>query len=267
MDKLPIRKFLLEPLQGNCFKFTIRTREKGILAGILELERIARELGVDISFLGQEGIRLKPGMVIFQGQGSAETVLRSEELLLGVVSKSSGIATAAWEIVQFAQPVKVVCGAWKKLPLSVKESWRRAVVTGGAGVRITEQPFIYLDKNIVRMFGGIVPAVSRAKDFGQGRLVSVQLRGEQLAIAEEAEIAVRAGADILMVDTGNLDDLEAVSTAVQRKGWFPKIQLAFAGGVTLEKLAAAKQLGAGIVDVGRAILDAPLLDITLDVEE
>jgi nicotinate-nucleotide pyrophosphorylase (carboxylating) len=45
------------------------------------------------------------------------------------------------------------------------------------------------------------------------------------------------------------------------------VQLAFGGGVTLRTVVEAAAAGADIVDVGRAIIDAPLLDFSLDVEE
>lgn len=44
-----------------------------------------------------------------------------------------------------------------------------------------------------------------------------------------------------------------------------RIKFAFAGGVAAKDLAGLAEAGANIVDVGRSIIDAPLLDFRLDV--
>ena len=54
------------------------------------------------------------------------------------------------------------------------------------------EPFVYLDKNFIRMFAGIPEVVGRAYSMN-GRVVSVQIRGETGPISEEAVLACQAG--------------------------------------------------------------------------
>jgi nicotinate-nucleotide pyrophosphorylase (carboxylating) len=68
-----------------------------------------------------------------------------------------------------------------------------------------------------------------------------------------------------MVDTGSLDDLRRVDESLRAAGHRERVQLAFAGGVNETHLVAARAAGADIVDVGRAVLDAPLWDVRMDV--
>ncbi len=42
--------------------------------------------------------------------------------------------------------------------------------------------------------------------------------------------------------------------------------LAFAGDITLDELKCLNKLPVEIVDVGKAIVDAPLLDMKIDIE-
>lgn len=262
---MELREFLFEPLQGRCYTFVIRAREKGILSGMAKLQELAAELGIEVASAAQEGALLLPGTVVFAANGDAEMVARAEELLLGAIGKPSGVATAAAEIVKQADPVKVVCGAWKKVSQAVKGELRQAVMASGAGLRMSEQPFVYLDKNYIRMFGGVSAAVTRAKHYDESRLVVAQLRGETGDIVEEARSALEAGAGILMVDTGNLTDLQAVLVDAKTGDWRHRVQVAFAGGVSPGELAQVIRVRPDIIDVGRAILDAPLLDFSLDV--
>ncbi|MBC7325501.1 MAG: nicotinate-nucleotide pyrophosphorylase, partial [Moorella sp. (in: Bacteria)] len=185
---------------------------------------------------------------------------------LGVIGKPSGVATAAAKFIREAGGrVRIVCGAWKKVAPEIRRELRQAIATGGAGIRITDRPFIYLDKNYVRLLGGVEPAVKRARAYDPERVIAVQIRGEIQPVAEEALAAAQAGAGILMVDTGRLADLAAVAAAVRGNGGRGKMLLAYAGGVTPADVQAVVDAGADIVDVGRAIIDAPLLDFSLDV--
>lgn len=262
---MELREFLFEPLRDRRYTFVIRAREKGILSGTAKLQELAADLEIEVIAAAQEGFILTPGAVVFAAKGHAEMVARAEELLMGAIGKPSGVATAAAEIVKEANPVKVVCGAWKKVSQAVKGELRQAVMASGAGLRMSEQPFVYLDKNYIRMFGGVSKAVTRAKRYDESRLVVAQLRGELGDIVEEARSAVEAGAGILMVDTGLLKDLKAILAAAEAGGWRNKVQIAFAGGVSPEELNQVIRVRPDIIDVGRAILDAPLLDFSLDV--
>lgn len=263
---MELREFLFKPLKDRSYSFAIRARENGILSGVARIKELAINLGLEVISVAQEGSLLVPGTAVFAARGDAEMVTRAEETLMGAIGKPSGVATATVDIVKKASPVKVVCGAWKKISQATKGELRQAVITSGAGLRMSEQPFVYLDKNYIRMFGGVTAAVNRAKLFDPDRLVVAQLRGETQGIVEEARSAVQAGAGILMVDTGNLEDLKAVMTAAIADGWRKSVQLAFAGGVSTEELNNIVAIGPDIIDVGRAILDAPLLDFGLDVE-
>lgn len=263
---MELREFLFEPLKNRNYLFSIRARENGILSGADRLKELALGLGLNVISVAQEGAPLVSGTAVLIAKGDAEMVAAAEETLMGVIGKPSGVATAAADIIKKANPVKVVCGAWKKIGQAAKGELRQAVNTGGAGLRMSEQPFVYLDKNYIRMFGGVAAAVGRAKLFDPERLVVAQLRGEVQGIVDEARAAVQAGASILMIDTGVLNDLKAVMDAAITDGWRKSVQVAFAGGVSREELSNIVGLRPDVIDVGRAILDAPLLDFGLDVE-
>lgn len=263
---MDVRDFLFAPLAGDLFLLEISAKEAGVLAGMDRLEAKALELGLKGEWMAPEGTALERGTCVCRAWGDAWQVARAEEELLGCIGKASGVATAAAEMVMYARGrVKIVCGAWKKVPPEVRQDLRRAIATGGAGIRITDEPFVYLDKNYVRMFGGIGPAVRKAREL-EGRAVVVQLRGERASLAEEAREAVQAGARILMVDTGNLEDLRLVREMALEDGR-DQVKVAFGGGVTIDNLERVIAAGADIVDVGRAIIDAPLLDFSLDVRK
>jgi nicotinate-nucleotide pyrophosphorylase (carboxylating) len=57
----------------------------------------------------------------------------------------------------------------------------------------------------------------------------------------------------------------AVARKLVQTGLRSKVKLAFGGGVSIEKIGTLKTLDVDIVDVGREIVDAPLLDMRLEI--
>ena len=71
-----------------------------------------------------------------------------------------------------------------------------------------------------------------------------------------------------MVDTGNVEDLlEVVEAATGAMVSGSEVKIAFGGGVTSQILEEVVRGGADIIDIGRAIIDAPILDFRLDVSK
>jgi nicotinate-nucleotide pyrophosphorylase (carboxylating) len=262
---MDIRSFLFEPLENISFVAEISAVENGILAGTQMVRDRVSELGINLDFLAPEGAPLHPGVLVLRLIGSAEDIARAEEELLACVGKASGVATAASKLLAQANGnVRIVCGAWKKVSPELRQRLRHAIAVGGAGIRLLDQPFVYLDKNYVRMFGSVKRAVERARGI-DGRTIAVQVRGDTNLIAEEATQALNAGAGVIMVDTGNVADLRIIVEVVSRKGFRRDVKIAFAGGVNSSFLDEVVEAGADIVEVGREIIDASILDFRFDV--
>jgi nicotinate-nucleotide pyrophosphorylase (carboxylating) len=263
---MDIRAFLFEPLEQKIFSARLTAAQSGILAGAGSAVHRASSLGLIVLSSLPDGSRLFPGCVALHVRGTAEQMARGEEELLACVGKASGVATAASCFTAVARErARIVCGAWKKVSPDLRKELRQAIATGGAGMRLVDDPFVYLDKNFVRMFSGVAEAVRRAC-LMNGRVVVVQIRGDTAPIGEEACVAYDAGAGVLMVDTGKVEDLRAVVDMALRRGFRDRVRIAFGGGVTCDRLEVVITAGADAIDIGRAVIDAPLLDFRFDVE-
>jgi len=114
------------------------------------------------------------------------------------------------------------------------------------------------------MHGGLKETMAAASRFEAGTKI-VQIRGEYGDIGDEAVIAAAGGARIIFVDSGVIDDAERAIVALKTYGLRSGVEVAFAGGVQLGDIEALAEIGVDVVDVGRPIVDAPLLDMRLDV--
>lgn len=237
---------------------------EGVLSGLERCRLIAEDLGLVFETEVRDGSTPAAGAVVATVAGNPVQISKAEELLLGELSKSSGIATAARKAKAIVSSrCRVVCGGSKKMPHEIKGLVRKAVVDGGLDVRMLDQPFLYLDKNYVRIFGGVQRTLEAVAPLG--RPTVIQVRGELGPIEEEALAAAVGGAGVIMVDTGRRGDLETVLEILHDNGLRSSVEVAFSGNIELNDLEDVSRAGADILDVGYAILDAPCLPMRFDV--
>jgi nicotinate-nucleotide pyrophosphorylase (carboxylating) len=243
----------------------IIAEDDGVLSGIQATEDKAKSLGLDIIQMAEEGQSVQRGDLVAKVSGNPKQIAVAEDQLIGLVAKPSGIATATRNCVDRAGPdIKIVCGAWKKMPFVLKQTIRDAIVTGGGDFRISKDPFIYLDKNYIQMLGGIknsLQAVAHLADF----IKVVQIKGRQKDIALEACEAAELSADIIFVDSGQPQDLREIADLLNRKCLRDRVKIAFGGSVKIKDIDRFKNLPVDILEIGRQIVDAPLLDLKLEI--
>jgi nicotinate-nucleotide pyrophosphorylase (carboxylating) len=260
-----LRDDILRSVTDNTVLACILAEEDGIVAETALAANEARRLGLHLESIVDEGEPLRNGHEITRFRGLPKQVALAEDALIGIMAKASGIATAAHKFVERAKGrPQIVSGAWKKMPATQKDAIRRAVVIGGASVRMCDQPFVYLDKNYIEMLGGIRQSLEAVAHLS-GRDKVAQLKGRHADIVSEACEAVQYGADVLHLDTGQTEDVQEVVKELVRLGRRQEVKIAFSGNIRLEDMERLRRLDIDILDIGRQIVDAPLLDMRMEV--
>lgn len=260
-----VREEILRSVGAARVTAAVLADQAGVIAGAAEAEREAARLGLSLLGMAGEGSRVAAGDEVARLAGTPRQVLQVEEVLIGALAKPSGIATRTAAFVERAggRP-RVVSGGWKKMPAALKEMIRGAVATGGGETRILPGRFAYLDKNYVELLGGIRPSLAAVEHLA-GCAKVVQVKGRYADVAEEACEAARHGADVVFVDTGRAEDAARATAALLGRGLRGRVLVAFGGGVALEDVDRLKALDLDILDIGRQIVDAPLLDMRLEI--
>jgi len=264
-EVLDVREELLKNVRWGKVTAAIISDDEGIIAGTAPVKEEAEKLGLSVLLIREEGSRVGKGEEIIRFRGSPKQIVMAEEVLIGLLAKPSGIATQAKRFVeQTGGRPKIVSGAWKKMPPSLKEMIRTAVAAGGVAARIAPYPFAYLDKNYIELLGGIKQSLKAVAHLNTGSKV-VQIKGRYNDIEAEACEAAEAGADIIFIDTGKVEDVQAVTGKLRQRGLRDKVKIAFGGGLSLEAIEYFKSLDLHILDIGRQIVDAPILDMRLEI--
>jgi nicotinate-nucleotide pyrophosphorylase (carboxylating) len=256
----PPRRITAELVAGltGHYSAVVSPTEPGLVAGTALVCPPSTDPAGQWDIVAAEGEQADAGQPLIHIEGTAWEISVAEDHVLGVLGFAGGIASRGAEIKAAAPDgLRVVCGGWKKLPAPLKPVLRAGLDVAGLSHRLLNGDFVYVGKNQVAMFGGVADAVTAARKLRNGP-VSVQI-----VDVVEALHAVDAGAAVVMVDTGQLADLEAVSSTLHARG--DDVRVAYAGGVNAIQLRRIADLGADIVDVGRAVLDAPLWDLHLEV--
>lgn len=251
---------LLAGVPGEHHAVVVAT-EPGVVAGtgLITPPVVGESMG-RWSVLRDEGVRVDIGEPIVAIDGEATELALAEDHVLGVLGMAGGIALRAQEIKAAAPTgLVVVCGGWKKLPAAVKPVLRAGLDVAGVGHRMLPGEFVYVGKNPVELLGGIEAAIEEAVALNHGPVVI------QVTSPADGVAAARAGAGVVMVDTGSLADLGATHELLLAHQLRHDVQLAFGGGVTATDLVTIAARGADIVDIGRTIVDAPIWDLRMTV--
>lgn len=260
-----VRDTLFRKIADKKFRAVLTAERSGVFSGKEAALACANALGVEIELCKNDGDEISHGERFGNLLASPKQIAVAEEQLIGTMAKACGIATAARTAVHLADSkVKIVSGSWKKMPQEIKHLVRKAVVDGGAAFRICEPPMMYLDKNFIRMLGGIPAALVACKEFPEATKV-VQIKGITASVEEETRQALEGGAGVFMVDTGKLEDLRRCRAVLESSGRRKEVRLSFAGGVQLTDIPQMTAERIDVLCIGKQIVDAQLLDMKLDV--
>jgi nicotinate-nucleotide pyrophosphorylase (carboxylating) len=262
---LDLRDTIFASVAERRYTADVKVTTAGVICGVEHASQLAKDLDCEILLCATDGDEANVETPVLSLRGSAKAITMAEDCVPGAIAKPSGIARAMRRAQELAgERVRVVSGAAKKMPVEIKDQVRLAVDRGGGSGRISNQPFLYLDKNYVRIFGSVRKTLEVVAPM-QGYVRAIQLRGLVEDIGLEARSAIELRAEILMVDSGRLEDLDLVARLVREAGRRKQTAIAFAGDITMDDIPQITEHDFDILDVGRAVLDAPIVDIKFDV--
>lgn len=235
---------------------TVITREGGVFCGRAWVEEVYRQLGggVDITWHVADGDVIKAGQELFSLRGSARVLLTAERTTLNFVQTLSGVATAV------AAYVKAIAGTscrlldTRKTIPGMRTALKYAVTCGGGSNHRMGLYDMYLIKeNHIIACGGIDEAVARARELSPGKKVEVEVEN-----LDELRQALESGADIIMLDNFDYDQIRDAVTITDHKA-----KLEISGNVTLETIARYAAAGIDFISVGAITKNIRAMDLSM----
>ncbi len=245
-------------------KGLVRAREPLVVAGLAFAEAAFRQLSaaVQITRAAEDGQRLAEGKALLEIAGPARPLLGAERVALNFLQRLCGIATLTAQFVQAVKGTRAeILDTRKTTP-----GWRRfekyAVRCGGGrNHRLGLYDMVLIKDNHLSALRNELPnAIAAAVHRARAKYPALKVEVEADTL-EQVEMAVAAGADLVLLDNMNLVQLRL---AVQRcKG---RAQAEASGGVTLASVRAIAETGVDFISVGALTHSARAVDIGLDFE-
>ncbi|MFO7713934.1 carboxylating nicotinate-nucleotide diphosphorylase [Desulfosarcina sp.] len=232
-----------------------------VIAGLPVAEKVfkAIEAQIDFKALCADGDQIAAGSSVIRVEGSLVALLKGERTALNFLQRLSGIATQARSFVEAVAdtPVKLVDTRKTTPGLRVLEKY--AVRMGGAhNHRMGLYDGVLIKDNHIAVSGGIVNAVHMVRQ-AISHLVKVEV---EAATFEDVEAAMAAGADVIMLDNMELDQIRRAVRMIDNKAL-----VEVSGNVTRERLKDLAGTGVDLISIGALTHSAVAVDLSMRIEK
>lgn len=234
----------------------IITREAGVFVGTQYIQETFNQLDpkVVISMQVQDGDLVSPDDLLFTLDGSARSLLTGERTALNFVQLLSGTATVARQYADKVAHTSVRILDTRKTIPGLRNAQKYAVTMGGCyNHRVGLYDAFLIKENHIAACGGIGPAVKQAQKNHPGKPVEIETES-----LDELREALKAGADIVMLDNFSLDDMR---TAVELTDGAAKLEAS--GNVTDQTLVPIAETGVDYISIGALTKHVRALDLSM----
>ncbi len=212
---------------------------------------------IEVAVQCEDGEIVDAGEPILLIDGPVQAILAAERTALNFMMRLSGIAT--WTRRHLAQ----VHGtdAWLLDTRKTLPGWRAldkyATAVGGAhNHRVGLFDGILLKDNHVAAAGSVGACVRAARAKAPAHLrIEVEVESEAQAVE-----AVEAGADILLLDNMQPDEIRQIVASLGKR-----VRLEASGGIHLDNLRAYAETGVHQISLGALTHSAPAVDLALEL--
>ncbi|MHB8930977.1 MAG: carboxylating nicotinate-nucleotide diphosphorylase [Melioribacteraceae bacterium] len=233
-------------------------KEDGILAGLPIAKTVFKKLDKKIFWknLVKEGEHISAGTEIVRLKGSYRSLLTGERTALNFLQRISGIATTTSKYVEKLEGLKTVILDTRKTAPGLRMLDKYGVkIGGGTNHRIGLYDMVLIKDNHIKAAGGIFEAVIQIKNNLTGKM-KIEVEVTNLA---EVEIAMNAGADILMLDNMSIKQMNEAVKLIDGK-----VKVEASGGVNLNTVRAIAETGVDFISVGALTHSVKALDISMN---
>lgn len=237
-------------------KGRVITRETATIAGREWVNEVFRQVdpSVELTWQVSDGDTVSPDQVLFTMEGPARSLLSAERAALNWLQTLSGVATScAAYAARVAHTQVRLLDTRKTLP-GLRLAQKYAVTCGGCfNHRIGLWDAFLIKENHIAACGSIAKAIEAAHRIAPGKPVEVETEN-----LDELAQALKAGADIIMLDEFSLEDMR---TAVVTTGG--KAKLEASGGINANTLVPVAETGVDYISIGALTKDVKALDLSM----
>ena len=236
-------------------------KENGIISGIEVAKEIFKTYDNSVEFIAnlKDGEKVKIGDIAFTVNGSIQTLLTIERLVLNVMQRMSAISTLTEKFVQELKGFKTkVLDTRKTTPLNRFLEKQAVKIGGGQNHRFGLYDMIMLKDNHIDFAGGIKEAIIKANNYINTENLNLKIEIETRNLQELKEVLKYGGVDRIMLDNFSFEDLKLGVELTNGK-----FETEASGGIDLKTIKNYALCGVDYISVGALTHSVKNMDLSL----
>jgi nicotinate-nucleotide pyrophosphorylase (carboxylating) len=215
-------------------------KSQGILAGVPFFDELFRQLECTVEWHVKEGdeVGKEQKQHIATVRGPVRCVLLGERVALNTLARCSGIATKSHSLLSLLRKAgykNTLAGTRKTTP-GFRLVEKYGMLVGGCDPHRQDlSTMTMLKDNHIWACGGSIPTAVAAARAAGGFAVKVEV---ECLTEEEADTAIKAGADVVMLDNFTPEGVRIASKNLKERWGRGKYLIEVSGGLTEDNVAA-----------------------------
>ena len=225
----------------------IRAEQDGIIAGLEEASLLFSHFGVSVRHLVNDGDSVGENNSLLFLNGDAKKILLVERTALNIIGRMSGIATQTRKLADIVSAVNPSCrvAATRKTCPGLRILDKKAVKIGGGDPhRMNLSEGILIKDNHLALVS-LPDAMLAAKKVSAYKKIEVEVE-----TPENALFAAKAGADIIMLDNMNPDQISRTIRILNSENLRDCVFIELSGGIEESSLSRYAALDVDMISLG-----------------
>ena len=242
-------------------KAKLLVKDNGVIAGVNFAKQVFHYVdpNLQVETLINDGSKVKFGDIAFYVEGSKQSILKAERIVLNAMQRMSAIATKTNSYVEILKGTDTkILDTRKTTPgFRALEKWAVAI-GGGANHRFALYDMIMLKDNHIDFAGGITNAISTTKAYLKKHELDLQIVVEARDLHEIEEILENKGVYRILIDNFNYTDTQK---AIELIG--DKCLTESSGGIDEVTLRHYAECGVNFISSGALTHSVSNMDLSL----
>ena len=242
-------------------KAKLLIKDNGIIAGVNFAKQVFHYVdpNLTVDTLINDGAEVKFGDIAFYVEGSKQSILKAERIVLNAMQRMSAIATKTHSYVEILKGTNTkILDTRKTTPgFRALEKWAVAI-GGGVNHRFALYDMIMLKDNHIDFAGGITKSILTAKEYLKKHKLDIQIVVEARDLEEIEEILENKGVHRILIDNFNYTDTQK---AIKLIG--DQCQTESSGGIDEVTLRYYAECGVNYISCGALTHSVSNMDLSL----